>query len=91
MPPVDDAGDGLAAADESTATRFMALKIKLALDVAQGMAFMHSHGIIHRDLKLGNVLLTHGNSTAAANAYNRSGLKAKVADFGTSALCWRVL
>eukprot|EP00935_MAST-01C_sp_MAST-1C-sp1_P002742 g2742.t1 len=60
----------------------MALKIKLALDVAQGMAFMHNHGIIHRDLKLGNVLLTDGKK--GVDAYNPRGLKAKVADFGGS-------
>ena len=34
------------------------LKLKLACDVARGMAHIHSLGHIHRDLKSGNVLVT---------------------------------
>jgi hypothetical protein len=33
---------------------------KLGLDVARGMAFMHSHGFSHNDLKANNVLLCKG-------------------------------
>jgi len=43
-----------------------------AADVAQGMKYLYAHGIEHRDLKSGNVLLTSGKT------------RAKVADFGLS-------
>jgi len=36
-----------------------ALKTSLAVDVARGMAHIHSLGHLHRDLKSGNVLVTH--------------------------------
>ena len=43
-----------------------------ASDVAQGMKYLYAHGIEHRDLKSGNVLLTAHQD------------RAKVADFGLS-------
>ncbi len=47
-------------------------RVRFARDVADGMAFLHSKGMIHRDLKSLNVLLD-----AAQH-------KAKIADFGLS-------
>ena len=55
--------------------------LRTAQEIAKGMDYIHSFGIIHGDLKLGNVLLkTH--------RVDRRGYVAKVSDFGMcSALC----
>ena len=47
----------------------MSLKIKLATQAAQGMHFLHTWGIVHRDLKSPNILLD--------DKWN-----AKISDFG---------
>lgn len=51
--------------------------LRTAQEIAKGMDYIHSFGIIHGDLKLGNVLLkTH--------RVDRRGYVAKVSDFGMS-------
>ena len=45
--------------------------LPLALDIANGMAYLHSRQVIHRDLKPSNVLLTRDH-------------RAKISDFGMS-------
>jgi serine/threonine protein kinase len=48
-------------------------KVRIALDIADGMSFLHGCRVVHRDLKSGNVLIDHGG-------------RAKIADFGLSKL-----
>eukprot|EP00466_Bigelowiella_natans_P018194 jgi/Bigna1/77113/fgenesh1_pg.45_\ len=54
----------------------IATRVQLALDVAEGMAFLHQQKIVHRDLKSQNVLVQFAPETGS--------LVAKVADFGLS-------
>lgn len=51
--------------------------VTLALQVAEGMLYMHSRNIIHRDLKPGNILLTSKDLQHAVP---------KICDFGMSKL-----
>jgi serine/threonine protein kinase len=52
--------------------------LRTAQEVAKGMEYIHSKGIVHGDLKPGNVLLkTH--------KIDRRGYVAKVSDFGEAA------
>eukprot|EP00899_Mesostigma_viride_P024290 jgi/Mesvir1/5045/Mv02246-RA.2 len=47
----------------------MPMLLQIALDTARGMAYMNANGIMHRDLKTGNLLITDSKVT-------------KIADFG---------
>eukprot|EP00198_Chlamydomonas_reinhardtii_P006439 XP_001695775.1 predicted protein [Chlamydomonas reinhardtii] len=74
-------GGGVEAGSPIRLSRRVVLRalLRTARDVAQGMCHLHANGIIHGDLKPGNVLL-RGCRT------DRRGFVAMVADFGLSKL-----
>ena len=49
-------------------------QLKLLLQIARGMEYVHSLGIVHRDLKLSNILVTE----------EPTGIHTKICDFGVS-------
>ena len=50
---------------------FLPIKVHILRDISCGLLHIHSHGVVHRDLNAGNVLLTEN-------------LQAKVADLGVA-------
>ncbi|EQC28273.1 TKL protein kinase [Saprolegnia diclina VS20] len=62
---------GLLTREPNTPQCWPKLKLQIALDVLDGLLYLHSMDIVHRDLKARNVLLT-------------SSLRAKLTDFGVS-------
>lgn len=51
------------------------LKFKCIKDISEGMAFLHSCGILHRDLKADNILMA---------SLDENSVCCKIADFGTT-------
>jgi serine/threonine protein kinase len=54
---------------EQPGTRDLAFKLRVMVQVASGMAFVHSRRLVHRDLKPGNIRISHEGD-------------AKIMDFG---------
>ena len=55
------------------------LKIRYVREICYGMRYLHSMKIIHRDLKLSNVLVVHDDED-----YSGGDVICKISDFGTS-------
>ncbi|XP_050735809.1 uncharacterized protein LOC127008168 isoform X2 [Eriocheir sinensis] len=58
--------------NDTSLTLTSEMRVRYMLDVSRGLAHLHAHGLAHRDLKPGNVLLTHSGHL-------------KIADFGCCA------
>jgi serine/threonine protein kinase len=54
--------------------------LPLFKQIFQGVRFLHTNGIAHRDLSLENVLLSHNNNGGGAGAFGTP----KICDFGLS-------
>ena len=61
----------------TTKVMSVGLKIRYVREICYGMRYLHSENIIHRDLKLSNVLVVSDDE-------NCSGVICKISDFGTS-------
>lgn len=59
-------------------------KISWIRDIISGLRFLHSHRILHRDMKLRNVLMV--KDTQRANLYI-----AKISDFGESTISGKLV
>ncbi|CAL6066384.1 Kinase [Hexamita inflata] len=56
------------------------IRIRILLQTALGLQHLHSHGIMHRDLKVENIIL----KDPLSNASSYKDVKAKLTDFGLS-------
>ena len=58
------------------------LMMKIATEMADGLAYLHSRGIKHLDMKPGNVLMVREASPVEAPSSGKGGWSVRIADFG---------
>ncbi|CAK0735475.1 hypothetical protein CVIRNUC_000587 [Coccomyxa viridis] len=75
-----DQGNLESAARESRFKNDFAIIYLCLMDIASGMDYLHSLGVLHGDVKGANVLL----KTTAPTSYDKRGFVCKMADFGLS-------
>lgn len=55
-------------------------RLLIAIDIAKGLKYLHSHGVIHRDLASKNIFVTVNDN----NSSQPDHIKAIIGDFGLS-------
>ena len=78
--PQDRAIDPVVEGNTLSSKTFPCSGVLCLVDIASGMAHLHSLGILHGDLKGANVML----KTSAASDHDQRGFRCKLADFGLS-------
>lgn len=69
------------------------VKKQFVLDIAQALEYLHSYNIVHRDIKMANVLVTNNRAKVADFGYAReieNNKSIEVSFCGSPAMCVRV-